>query len=292
MSAREILGLRRDFTPDQLRANFRALALHLHPDKTALPPQEANALFQRLIAAYNELRDAPAGEASTAAGGESSAKQFDELRGGKAQARGVDETLRKAAAASLGGGGGSSAFDIDRFNKVFAKLRVPDASVDDGYSKWMDKVTPEQVAARQAQKRGVQVYTEPEPLVSCHGLQYSEIGLGRTRDYGRGSETVGQGHALGFTDYRVAHSTDSRVIDPDTVRPRAAYGTMLELEAARSMPSQPLTPTEQRARALQERRAADLEATRHRTLQRQAATGIRHQADVTSALLTLEGRVR
>lgn len=297
LTACQILGLRRDFTPDQLRANFRALALHLHPDKTTLPPDEANALFQRLIAAYNELRHRPDGDAETpkkdGGVGEAHARQFHELRGAlKANAatgggveKQTDDRLRAAAAASLGGG--RSKFDISRFNSVFDRTRVRDVSTDEGYSGWMDKVTPEQVAAQHAIKQGVQAYVEPEPLVSCRGLQYTEIGLGKTSDYGRSSATVGQGHALMFSDYRAAHSTHSRVIDPDTARPRTAFGSMLELESARAAPSEPMSAIEMRARAAHERMLADTEAQRTRTLRRQEVTGLRHQAAVTSALLSL-----
>lgn len=308
LTACQILGLRRDFTPDQLRANFRALALHLHPDKTSLPPQEANALFQRLIKAYNELRhrsDDDAGQRDGAGVvGEAHARQFHELREARAAAsvsssssasasasgrnsdKQTDERLRATAAASLGGG--RSKFDITRFNSVFDQTRVHDVSTDDGYSGWMDKVTTQQIAAKHAIKQGVQAYVEPEPLVSCRGLQYTEIGLGKTRDYGRSSATVGQGHALMFTDYRAAHSTHSRVIDPDTARPRTAFGSVLELESARAAPSEPMSAMEQRARAAHERMLADTDAQRSRTLRRQAVNGQRHQAAVTSALLSLQ----
>lgn len=309
MKARDILGLRRDFTPDQLRANFRALALHLHPDKTSLPPAEANALFQRLIAAYNELRDPDAHAAASARRlgggvGESSARQFDDLRNShrpNESGTQVDEHLRSAAAASLGGGGRTthggggttstnpmSKFDIHRFNTVFNRTRMPDASTDDGYTDWMNTVSPEEVAAQHTQQQGVQKYIEPEALVSCRGLQYTEIGQGRTRDYGRGSATVGQGHSLRFSDYRSAHSTDSRVIDPATARPRASFATMLEIENARSAQSEPLTVEEQRGLASRERQVADAEARRLRTLRRQDVSGRHHQAAVTAALLALE----
>ncbi|KAL5723183.1 hypothetical protein ACHQM5_006607 [Ranunculus cassubicifolius] len=56
----EILGLPRDCSPDEIRSAYKKLALQRHPDKlikTGIPEEQATAMFQELVSAYELLSD-------------------------------------------------------------------------------------------------------------------------------------------------------------------------------------------------------------------------------------------
>lgn len=56
----QVLGLKLDCTPEEIRSAYKKLALQRHPDKliqSGIPPSEATSLFQELVNAYEVLSD-------------------------------------------------------------------------------------------------------------------------------------------------------------------------------------------------------------------------------------------
>ena len=244
MDPYDVLNLPRNFTADQLRANYRQLALQLHPDKCGarLGPQRAAEMFQVLTSAYRELCAELRARASD--------RSWDELR--------AEAAVAAEAMAAQQAGGDGKRFDLSRFNAVFDAERPASDAYTRGYESWMRRADPEDERSRadeerRRRRRELTVYQEPQALPAMaptggggrRGAQgYTELGLERIPDF---SGAAGSGVA--FTDYRLAH-TRSRLLDAEDEtagRKRVAASdgvTMEKLQAARTNQSFAMTDEE------------------------------------------------
>ena len=169
------------------------------------------------------------------------------------------------AVGAVGGGsfdvGSGNAFNATRFNKVFDEHKLEDAH-DAGYGSFMTQSTPKREDIDIANKVGsfdvkrfnkafdklpttkeskVIVFKEPEPLVSCKGIAFSELGLASITDF---SGDNMDGKRIMYSDYKVAHTT-SKLVDPRVVKQRKEYASVRDLEADRDNVSYTMTEKEQ-----------------------------------------------
>ena len=225
----KILQLKKNFSLEELRSQYKKIALAVHPDKCG----ETDYMFKLVTKCYKILLNEYNNRQSD--------KQFDVL---KASYDKYQDSEKRTYNQDIEPG---SRFNIDRFNNVFENNR-PGTATDVGYTEWMEKnilkdapeltkgITPdrfnelfEKYTDSVKDKRNKQIikFKEPEPLSMSKKLNFIELGMNGIDDFS-GENSKG----LNFTDYRVAHST-TRLVDPNNVKKRKEFRTIGEYERDR-----------------------------------------------------------
>jgi curved DNA-binding protein CbpA len=280
MDPRDVLNLPSEFTVEQLRHHYKALARQLHPDKRRVSDTQATETFQLLTEAYRALLDGLERKRM-----QSQERSFSELReDARSSERAPDEAVRARPAKASVPVGSGQAFDASRFNRAFDENRMPDPVVDGGYGRWMQETQPEQAARllREAQRRqhddhqrrlgAVQVYREPEPLqlTNRSTVAYTELGATGVDDYSRGE--VCARHSIQYTDYRLAHSTERLAEEEDFAaaveRTSRELRSMKALQTHRANISYEMNADDQRAYDAAQRAKEQRERDRMRALSR------------------------
>lgn len=209
MNSYEVLGLPRNYTLDQLREKYKAIAVKVHPDK----PGGSDYLFKLVTAAYKDLAKKHAARAVD--------KQFNEL---KLESKKGKEDMPSQK--------DNQSFNLNRFNTVFESNRMPE-DIDDGYKEWMSTHSSCSTVPNKPVKKfsidrfnktfddlpthaskSVTKFKEPAPLTaSSSKLICAELGVEKVNDY---SGDVNNG-SLAFTDYKKAHTT-TRLITHDMLK--------------------------------------------------------------------------
>ena len=297
MDPHEVLNLPRyGYSADQLRYNYKIIALQLHPDKRpgTMSQEQATEAFQVLTDAYRKL--------TAELEGNKADRTFDELKSGYTQhherqrpepeperepqpppplrpapplqprqqqqqqqqqeRRPQPQQQQQERQPEHDPGG--KRFNLSRFNEVYDENRLADPVRDHGYESWMRDNDPD--SSQKKKRNELQRYTEPAPFILGHrGLvQFSELGSTGVDDYGRGDATR---RSVQYTDYRVAHTTSKLLEDEERYvrEAEARAGNELRsveaLMAHREAISYEMTADEQRA---EDRRAADAERAERR----------------------------
>lgn len=141
-------------------------------------------------------------------------------------------------------------FDLNTFNKIFEKYKLPDA-FDDGYGdlykedlnekssssadnevfgkKFNKEIFNSQFDNIKSKKASTDIieYNEPEALYSSSGSGFTELGLNKVNDFGA------KNNNLTYTDYRKAHVDETLLIDASKVKFKT-YNSVEQLENDRS----------------------------------------------------------
>jgi hypothetical protein len=137
-------------------------------------------------------------------------------------------------------------FDLNTFNKIFEKYKLPDAS-DDGYGELYKEKIDDKLPAEneifgkkfnkevfnsqfdniKSKKASTDIieYNEPEALFSSSGSGFTELGLNKVNDFSANN--------LSYTDYRKAHVDETLLIDTSKVKFKT-YNSVEQLENDRS----------------------------------------------------------
>jgi curved DNA-binding protein CbpA len=265
----EILGVGRDFTWEELKAQYRRMAALVHPDKGG-----SELLFQTVSDAFRTLAK------------EYQARQAD-----------VGHMERKAAIQKYqkeqGGGSYSQSVAPDsgesfqeRFNRVFEENRIEDED-QRGYGHQMaaSSKTREDIEIPTLFKKfnkdafhnafenlpppksQVVKYQEPEAMVLTKNIAFTELG-GKANDFTHQDPTAKSG--LFYTDYMEAYNEhNQRLIDPASVK-RKEFRNVEQYDAYRTKKSaRPITEREQAALDAQKADAERREQERLERLTRQ-----------------------
>lgn len=258
MDPYKVLELPKNFSLQQLRENYKRIALQVHPDKGG-----SEYLFKAVTMCYHTLKKEHALRKADA--------PFYELR---AQATSKPSPIMRRG----------EKFNADRFNKMFDEHKIEDEASTAGYASWMAKSdaqredidiknnvgkfsidrfnkTFDSVPVSKEQSKVLTRYKEPMPAKQ---VVAAELGVQKVDDYS-GNDANGK---LVFTDYKVAHTT-TRLVDPSSFRTRKEYKSVEDLEAARERIRYTMSQKEQaayeRARIdSEEKEKARVEALRHR----------------------------
>jgi curved DNA-binding protein CbpA len=237
MDPYKILEVPKNFTMQQLKDNYKRIALNVHPDKGG-----SEQLFLLVTKCYKKLKE----EYDRRMGN----KDFHEL---KADYKKSQSQLRRPASSKYGhetdaGTSMGTKFDLDKFNKIFSEHKLNDA-YDKGYQDWMTEETvPQQqsvnmgksfnlnnfnknfeTAQVDTRNKFIVKYREPEALVTTKKIGYTELGSENVDDFSGDNMSK---KSLNFMDYKVAHST-SRIVDPTIANKVKTYRNVEELERAR-----------------------------------------------------------
>jgi hypothetical protein len=266
---------------EQVRTNYKLLAMQLHPDKRprGMTQAQATHMFQVLTSAYKEvLADLEMQRVD---------RPFSELK----------QDAYVHASTSRGGGGGSAPlgvgkeFDTVKFNRVFDEVRVRDPVLDAGYEDWMKRMQSQAdvEAAEQARHRKqlqLQKYREPEAMGMFAKKQtaYTELGAANVTDYGGRIERG----RVDYCDYRIAHTT-TRLADPTDLKQAAirSQGDLRTLEAVKAERENVPYDMDENDRRIYDRRQRDLQLREERRMKH--LTSLDHEIsrahDVASRLL-------
>lgn len=283
MNPYEVLNVSRNFTLQELKDNYKRIALKVHPDKGGSEQLFllVTKCFKKLLQEYNRRQ---------------SDKQYHELKAEFLKATDDHRERRKHVdmpPAANGSGSSSERFDLDKFNRMFTEHRL-DEVTDKGYSRWMnDSAPPDTSSATYKSSKGFKIdsfnkafetqatidrnnkyivkYKEPEPLITTKKISFTELGQEDIDDFSGDNMTK---KTLNFMDYKVAHTT-SKIVDPRVVQERRTYRNITELEAARSAVSYEMddeTKSEfeyrKKKESMQEQRRQEMLAERDNLIQR------------------------
>lgn len=229
MDPYKVLDVPKDFTLEQLRANYKRVAIKVHPDKSG----GSDYLFKMVTTCYKKLVKVYEARSQDA--------QFYELRRNAQRAQdGAQASLSRAT---------GQQFNVKQFNKVFDEHKLP-TEHDGGYSDWMETSSAtradidvenrigkfaldrfnrkfdEQPSSNKNGGGVVSKYHTPAPASVGTSLRVQELGTKKIDDYS------GRNNSLLYTDYKVAHSTN-KLVDNANKHVRKEYKSIDELEAER-----------------------------------------------------------
>lgn len=242
MDPYKLLDLPKNFTLEQLKTNYKRVALKTHPDKSGC----SDYLFKLVTQAYKLLVKEYEKRQTE--------KPHSSLRNeSKSYMHNQASTSRQPTNESLHVGSGQS-FNVNTFNKVFDTYKLDDPVETKGYGTWMCQSSPlrEDIAIPNKFKgdgkidadkfnrvfetqettpgRKVVIFKEPEALMSCKKMSFGcELGVTKMSDFS--GDNMNR-KSLHYTDYKVAHTTN-RLVDKNT-RARKEYTSIDELEAERT----------------------------------------------------------
>lgn len=206
----EVLQLPRNFSLDQLKSQYKKMALSLHPDKNSF---ETNSEFNMLTFCYKHLLQ----------------EYKDRHSAFHHEIKNQSKDFIQTQESDFGGQSTRKPkFNIENFNRHFDSNRIRDVN-DAGYEKWMKQNDPD-VKPSCVKENFIVHYKEPESAY-CSKLDYAELGQGKISDFTGTNDTLKK---LNYMDYRVAHTIE-KIIDPDKVQLRREYKDINDLENDRQV---------------------------------------------------------
>lgn len=300
----KILNLPKNYTMDMLKDSYKKLALKAHPDKGG-----SEYLFKLLTECYkylvndlkkrqndkqfHELKQDFINEVqkyiSKNNNSASSSRSHHTQSSKEPDQKNIQEMFYKG-----------SRFDRDKFNKFFDDNKLTDTREEQGYHDWMKenevKEAPKyrgsfntngfnqhfnQHAQTVSNNRQIIKYQEPEAMITCKKLGFTELGQEKIDDYSGENKSIKN---LNFMDYRVAHTT-SRIVDPKTVS-REEYSNIQELEKSRANISYQMTE-EEYALYMRKKRIQEKEEEKRKIIQEAYDKKVQEHYMKINGLLTM-----
>lgn len=247
-----ILNVPKNFSIEQLKDQYKKIALKVHPDKGG--SKELFLLvtkaFKMLVAEYNRrVSDKQYNDLKS-----DFAKFMEQQLGQRAnketqmnEQTNTKQHAKKHAKQTSSSRFDKERFDVDKFNAIFDENKMEDVT-DKGYKEWMEKQkAPEQKKLKNFnidnfnrhfdkssnidnKNKYIVQYKEPEALVCAKKIAFTELGKEDIDDFSGDNMTKKQ---INYMDYRVAHTT-SKIVDPRLVSQIKQYKNIDELEKTRS----------------------------------------------------------
>jgi curved DNA-binding protein CbpA len=214
VSPYNILNISPNCTIDQLRTQFKTLAVKYHPDKGG----DAN-VFNLMVASFKVVHKDLKNKQDQ--------KEFYQLKNDFKEETPLVETDRFVVAKDGFG---------EKFNKHFNENKTRDENVEKGYEGFIN----ESEVKTSEKHYKLRKYKEPEGSVLSK-LQFEELGTKVTDFSGRNDDM----HKLQFMDYQYAHTT-SKLIEPEMVEKRQEFKSMDDIQTRRKNENFELTNTEKK----------------------------------------------
>lgn len=231
----KMLELPTNFSLEQLRNNYKRIALQVHPDKAG----GSEYMFKLVTECYKTLLSELKLKQAD--------KQYTELKSGftdYVDSQNHHQYQNKEINANIG-----KRFSLTRFNQVFEENREKDIH-DEGYKQWMesqdvreppklknnisnDKFNTyfERYAEKQTDPRHKMLvkYKEPEAMLMTKKIAFTELGVDQIDDFSGENKSLKN---LNYMDYKLAHTT-TRIVDPSLVK-RKEFNNLQEIERDRA----------------------------------------------------------
>ena len=272
----DVLGLKKNFTWDELREAYRRTARWVHPDKGGNQQmfEVVTDCFKKLAVDF-KMRSADRphhelkreSEAHFASQSEATARAPPPPMFNQTKHESRDDSNKNFQ---------------ERFNTFFDDNKFDDDEVETGYGHMMEKsskvrdelsiprILSGKVSADKfnstfdkhtlPESREVVIPREPDAMQLVKKLQFTEIGGDRPDDFTHVPQTARSG--LAYTDYKVA-TTSTRLVDPRAVKKRKDFKNVDDYSAHRaSVTEAPMTEEEMAWRAQKERDEQEKEERR------------------------------
>ncbi len=206
----EVLGIQPNCSLEEAKISYKYLALQHHPDKGG-----DQKLFDIVTKAYETISQ--------------------RLRAIQPKEKVEHNDLKKASKRNFGSNKikinmNGKKFDLNKFNDVYEKNRITNP-YEKGYSDWKEDLQDENISigsnistssfnsafakSRQKNNYSKQIIQHDEPQATISGdLGFSELGIDEVNTF---SKNEGDSNSINFTDYKDAYTTESKLIDPDSV---------------------------------------------------------------------------
>ena len=282
----KLFQLQPNYNMDQLKRSYRKLAIKTHPDR----PGGSKEKFQVITKCYfSLLEDLKKREEE---------KGFDRLRDDSRnywqEQNDISSQFRKDNPQY----DKNKKFNVNKFNEVFNQNKLYDES-DEGYEDWLQNgntETPKVFSHKfnidnfnntfdnwkdESQTTDIIEYKEPEAIVSCNKMNYSDIDKSGKKNYTRVSE---KSNDLTYTDLKSAY-TKSNLINTKNVKIKQ-YRDVNEYENDRSNISYTMTPQQLREQAIRKQQEEQEEQNRIRRIQLKDNISERHYNKVHQMMLS------
>lgn len=204
MNPYKVLNVNKNFTLQELKNNYKSIALQYHPDKNKKNIQFAEYQIKVITLCYKLLIE-----------------EFT-LRTNQPD----HHTLKNASLESFKKSPPNPCpkMDNETFNHFFEKNSIKDDS-EDGYAKWMQQNDPNKYK-NETNTMITKKFDEPMPyMVGSKHIDFHELG-NDVNNFSANSKN------LQFMDYRIAHTT-SNIIDEHDLKYNRSFNTLNEIENAR-----------------------------------------------------------
>lgn len=210
ISPYNVLNIHQSCTLDEVKNQFKKLAVKYHPDKGG----DKN-IFNLLVHSFKQIvKDI---------NDKTSDKDFQTLKTEYKHSKNTEQNFVVA----------NDGFH-DKFNKYFNDNRTKDSNFERGYSNFIS--APEVKTSQKHYK--LKKYKEPEGSILSK-LQFEELGT-TIKDYSGKNDDI---HKLQYMDYQYAHTT-SKLIDPDLVKHRDEFKSLNDIKKKRSLENFSMTDNE------------------------------------------------
>lgn len=269
-----LFNLNENFTMDELKKAYRKIALRTHPDR----PGGNKEKFQLVTTCYFSLMENLKMRSQN--------NTFDRLRNDSRDY--FDEQNRLSQKYRSNGKKSSPLFNKDdkqfnskMFNKVFEENKLYDPN-EEGYDDWLKNADDTPAPKVFSNKFNIDVfnntfndykdtstsheiveYKEPQALVSCNKMQYTDIDQSKKQNYTKSAETNNE---LGYSDLKSAYTKTNNLVNPNNVKIKQ-YRDIDELEHDRSNISFQMTPEQMRQQAIQQQQEEEEEYRRQQRIQ-------------------------
>ena len=206
----KVLGIELNASLDEIKIAYKYLALKHHPDKGGE------------VEIFNIIKDA---YKTVARRIETTVPQQKIEHNDLKKASKHDLTSNKIKINMNG-----KNFNLNKFNDVYKENKMANPN-DKGYSDWKNDLQDENISigsnistssfneafdkGRKTNNYSKQIMKIDEPLSTISGdLGFSELGQDNINSF---SKTEGDSNSIQFTDYKDAYTTDSKLIDPNSV---------------------------------------------------------------------------
>lgn len=206
-------------TMEEIKHNFKLLAVKYHPDKGG----DEN-IFNLLVDSFKKVHNHKKNMELQ--------REHEELK--IASKDNINSQIHNHSVSIMGNSDNAEQFN-SKFNEYFTQHRTIDKEAERGYQNFMNetKVTTSEKHYK------IQKYKEPEPSVLCKSLAFHELGT-KTKDFSGKNDDMKR---LQYMDYQYAHTTD-KIIDPSQVRERKEFKSVDDLIQKRENEAFDLTDKE------------------------------------------------
>lgn len=282
----KLFQLQPQYTMDELKRSYRKLAVKTHPDR----PGGSKEKFQVVTKCYFSLiEDLKKREQE---------KGFDRLRDDSRNYWEEQNEISNDFKNNNPKYDKNKQFNVNKFNEVFNQNKLYDES-DEGYEDWLqhgETETPQVFSHKfninnfnntfdnwkdETHTTDIIEYQEPEAIVSCNKMNYSDIDKSGKKNYTRVSE---KSNDLTYTDLKSAY-TKSNLINTKNVKVKS-YRDINEYENERSNISYTLTPEQLRQQAIRKQQEEMEEENRVRRIQLKDNVSERHYNKVHQMMLS------
>ena len=287
-----LFNLNENFNMDELKKAYRKVALRTHPDR----PNGNKDKFQIVTTCYFSLIENLKMRTQD--------KTFDRLRNDSRDY--FDEQNKLSQKYRSSGKNPTPLFNKDdkhfnskMFNKVFEENKLYDPN-EEGYEDWLKNADDKPAPKVFSNKFNIDVfnntfndykdtttsqeiieYKEPQALVSCNNIQYTDIDQSKKKDYTKPAEKSSE---LGYSDLKSAYTKTNNLVNPNNVKIKQ-YRDIDELENDRSNISFQMTPEQHRQQAIQQQQEEEEEYRRQQRIQQRDYMTENHYNDIHAKMI-------